>query len=476
MARGLCEVESDRGLSWTLKESIFELVRTGCTTFVLCPGARNSALISHLEAAIGLTLYTWPEERSAAFFALGVSRRLENPVAVVTTSGTAAAELLPAAIEAFYTGVPLILITADRPKTYRGSGAPQAIEQKNLFGCYAPAAYDLDEGESFSLQEWRQDAPCHLNICLGEPKPLTLPEFELPQQIRHEKSCSGGSFPRLKNPLAIVSGLPSSQRKLVKEFLLRFQAPVLLEGTSGLREDRDLAKFLYSPGTPYESVVRIGGIPTTRLWRDLEEAPLPVVNVSHLPFSGLSWGATPLDYECLRASVPNHGYQTLFNPQPYRGTDEASLMHALSRQIPSNALVYLGNSLPIRNWDLAATYEVPHADVFASRGANGIDGQLSTFFGLCERGRPNVGLVGDLTALYDLAAFWILKQLQVEDITVIIINNGGGQIFAKMFPQKSFLNEHELNFKPIAEFWGVEYTPFEEICFTGRRLIEVVPR
>jgi 2-succinyl-5-enolpyruvyl-6-hydroxy-3-cyclohexene-1-carboxylate synthase len=104
-------------------------------------------------------LFSFFDERSAAFFAIGRSKLHGAPVAVVTTSGTAVAELLPATIEAYYSGIPLILITADRPARFRGTGAPQSIEQVGIFGPYA----------STSLETWSRNAPLHLNVEFDEP-------------------------------------------------------------------------------------------------------------------------------------------------------------------------------------------------------------------------------------------------------------------------------------------------------------------
>jgi 2-succinyl-5-enolpyruvyl-6-hydroxy-3-cyclohexene-1-carboxylate synthase len=134
---------------------IIERVRgLGVIDFCICGGSRNAPLIAALA-----TGYTFVDERSAAFFALGRAKRDGRPVAVITTSGTAAAELLPAAVEAFYSGVPLVLITADRPARFRGTAAPQSIEQIGLFGVYA--ATDIDR--------WNRRTPLHINVEFDEP-------------------------------------------------------------------------------------------------------------------------------------------------------------------------------------------------------------------------------------------------------------------------------------------------------------------
>jgi len=130
----------------------------GANEFCVCAGSRNSPLLAILGSS-DARLFSFIDERSATFFALGRVKLHGNPVAVVTTSGTAVAEMLPATIEAYYSGIPLILISADRPARFRGTGAPQSIEQVGLFGVYAET----------SLESWTRTKPLHLNIEFDEP-------------------------------------------------------------------------------------------------------------------------------------------------------------------------------------------------------------------------------------------------------------------------------------------------------------------
>jgi len=131
----------------------------GVTEFCVCAGSRNAPLLVVLGQRKDVRLYSFVDERAAAFFAIGRSKAHGSPVAVVTTSGTAVAELLPAAVEAHYSGIPLILISADRPARYRTTGAPQSIEQEDLFGVYAET----------SPETWSRRRPLHLNIEFDEP-------------------------------------------------------------------------------------------------------------------------------------------------------------------------------------------------------------------------------------------------------------------------------------------------------------------
>lgn len=147
---------------------IQELKQLSITDVIVCPGGRSIPLVFQLEEEKGLQTYYWFEERSAAFFALGRSRVTEKPVAVVTTSGTAAGELLPAAMEAYYSGVPLLLITSDRPRKMRGTGSPQTTDQTGLFHKHIVFELDVESGETFTLSDWSLRGPAHLNVCFEE--------------------------------------------------------------------------------------------------------------------------------------------------------------------------------------------------------------------------------------------------------------------------------------------------------------------
>lgn len=468
---------------------IEELLKLGVAEFCVCAGQRSSPLVLTLDATKNIRTFHFFEERSAAFFALGRAKSSRRPVAVVTTSGTAAAELLPASIEAFYSGVPLALVTADRPRRFRGTGAPQCIEQVGLFSPYVSCSVDLEAGEEIPLSTWRGDAPLHLNVCFDEPlldaavqtaeaKAQSLRRAEVPKA---DPRLLQSFLASVHRPLVILGAIDREDRKTVLDLLVQLQCPVYAEAPSGLRESPELSSLRLTSGETilqkdwYDSVIRLGSVPTTRLWRDLEtkKKHLPVLSMSSLPFSGLSRKSTFL-HTSLSALADINGFPnfsgrfaevfdvdakaqekliTLFRDEPHA---EPSLVHALSQKIPKNSLVYLGNSLPIREWDLAATFEDRGFHIAANRGANGIDGQLSTFFGMCEPNRENWAIVGDLTALYDLSAPWIVKDLKNISVKIVIINNGGGKIFANISDNPILQNRHSIHFKAWADWWGID--------------------
>ncbi len=461
--------------------------------------------------------YFFYDERCAAFFALGRARASQRPVAIITTSGTAVGELLPAVMEAYYSGAPLLVISADRPRVFRGTGAPQAAEQVGIFGIYATFVRDVAIGENPSLADWGQNTPGQLNVCLEEAYKHSfddLPDFP---PVQPAKPCSDPkfSFDRepirqffedSKYPVAIVSTLLQKDREAVINFLKSTNIPTYSEGPSGIRESTaldeqrimNIDKFWERGdrcGYPVDGILRIGGVPTTRIWRDLEkkEGKVHVCSISQLPFSGLSWGDvvyTDLSRylsSCDGKVAPSqqlidndrkryNQLNKLLNTHKY---SEPSLIRRLSEIIPKDSLLYLGNSLPIREWDLAATFEQKQLIVEASRGLNGIDGQISTFLGLAEPNRSNWAIVGDLTALYDLSAPWVLRQIKAKNIQIVVINNGGGMIFSRLFKNEKMQNSHDYTLKAMADLWGLGYQRCEgEIELTNTyspKLIECIP-
>ena len=164
---------------------------------------------------------------------------------------------------------------------------------------------------------------------------------------------------------------------------------------------------------------------------------------------------------------------------------EPSFFYHLSKTINEKSNVFLGNSMPIRYWDMMATYRNKNLKISASRGLNGIDGQISTFLGWAnETSEQNWGIFGDLTALYDLASLWMLQHRENLNANIVIINNQGGKIFNKILDGKwkSFsLNTHNINFRHFAKMWKLNYkkivnfSQIKSIPRTGHNVIEIIP-
>ncbi len=535
------------------KRCVEELLSFGVREYVICPGARNAPLAKVLGKARGLRCHYFFEERSASFFALGRIKDTGEPVAVVMTSGTAVAECLPAVIEAYYSELPLIIVSADRPRRYRGRGAPQTIEQVGLFGLYCHHSYDIENIDELSTLQISGGTarypkggtapatvvlepgappvigPLHLNICFDEPlldrplepfKPVTRATKSAAHNLSHTNSLNPRAEEKIlsfletaKRPLVLLSSLPRDDRKAVTQWLTQRQLPIYAESMSHLRDDPIIANLVVQSGDKMlshavrnhgvDSVVRIGSVPTTRFWRDLEDVwrKLPVLSFSNQRWSGLAREIeAPLPIKALdhpaftkAAFAWTTGQlQTLWDADQKLAQkldqlmnkytrSEMALVRALAKTIPSGSRVYLGNSLPIREWDLAGPFQFQGFEYQANRGANGIDGQISTFLGWSTPSVPNWAVVGDLTALYDLAAPWILRRLKPREIHIAIINNGGGKIFAPMFKSAEFENRHDLHFEDWARQFGLSYVRVEDAKFFDEsarewpQVLEIVP-
>jgi 2-succinyl-5-enolpyruvyl-6-hydroxy-3-cyclohexene-1-carboxylate synthase len=463
-------------------------MRAGVLEFVVCAGARNASLVEALaaaEAAGHVRLWRHFEERSAGFFALGRSMATGQPCAVVTTSGTASAELLPSVIEAFHQARPLVAITADRPAAFRGTGAPQSIEQPGIFGPHA---------HQDGLESWDGHGPVHLNVELGEnfePLPYQAPSPGVFTPARPRLDVSGLARWLRDDPsrglLVMIGGLEPDDREEVFHFCRDLNAPVVAEASSGLREalaglavhDADRILRHKPPG----KILRLGDVPSGRFWRDLEG--LQGVSVWSVCRNGLPGLARDSQVTCgpvervlkalgtvdalddaidLLAGAPARAARIneLLECHP---DSEPAMVRALSHFACLGGGLFLGNSLPIREWNQFAQWGRPLTEARTNRGANGIDGQVSTWLGWSAELDNSWALLGDLTTLYDSAACFVLDQLPAKNRTLAVINNRGGRIFERL-PRLATMstrtaecltNPHDANLAGLAAMWRIEH-------------------
>ncbi len=438
-------------------EMVKSCLKAGVGEFVVCAGARNAALLEALaraEAAGLVRVWRHFEERAAGFFALGRTMETARPCAVVTTSGTAVAELLPAIIEAHYQARPLVAITADRPAAFRGSGAPQAIVQPGMFGNYAWQG---------TFADWDGKQPLHLNVEFEEAFDAGDENFsgEMLAEFRPAKEkLDVAALARwlreehYKGLVVLVGGLEPDEREEVFHFCQDLGVPLVAEANSGLREAlqslaiHDADRLLKS--RPPGKILRLGEVPSGRFWRDLENLPqVSVWSVCRNGLPGLAreskvlrgplervlpalgqaeFADDALDYLAGAASRAVK-IDELLEIYP---DSEPALLRTLSLYASIGSGVFLGNSLPIREWNQFAQWTRPVPSVRANRGANGIDGQVSTWLGWSADVSESWAVVGDLTALYDLAAPFVLGQINCQGRVLAVINNGGGKIFERL--------------------------------------------
>ncbi|MBL9115674.1 MAG: hypothetical protein JNJ83_11760 [Verrucomicrobiaceae bacterium] len=471
------------------------LAALGVTEVAVAAGARNIRLVRGALEAHGLKVWSFFEERCMGFFALGRALTTGHPVAVITTSGTAAVELAPAMVEAYYQRLPLIAVTADRPASYRGSGAPQAIEQVDLYGIYAKC-YDVPSDP----MPTDLDGPIQINVCLEEGSAAVPP-------VTFSGTRVLGYDPRATDKvrvsdvdLVLVGGLHPTQAGFISSQLLALGAPIVAEATANLTGvdhlmvtggEKSLAEL------PVLKVLRIGCVPSWRWWRDLENRPeIEVTHVSDVPLTGLA-----RDKHCrvwplaaLQCSESKHQTRsslnlasTLHRVVMRWPLSEPAWMQHIRKAIPEGARVFLGNSLPIREWNLAVGC-TEGITCFANRGTNGIDGLISTWLGVCAEAQDSWLVIGDLSTLYDLAGPWIANQLPSANRRIVIINNSGGKIFSRVKSlrdldqqtQQVIENRHHLSFQSWAEMWGWAYRSISKPSDLnqlpdGNTVLEVMP-
>lgn len=492
------------------------LADLGLSHAVISPGSRSTPLATAFAVEDRITCHVVHDERSAGFFGLGIAKQSGTPAALICTSGTAAANYLPAVVEASQARVPLIVLTADRPPELRGVGAPQTIDQVGVYGanvrlfheCGVPDEATAAAAPALAMRAWTcaldaPHGPVHLNVALREPlttaskpaPPTSLRHFrgevqlppedlsDLAERLSGRKALivAGGhqrpGFAAATAMLAGEAGLP-----VVADVQNRFPSPSTI--THG---DLMAAAGWFDSQTP-DIVVRIGSVPTSRpVWSWMSETdaqqisiddaawrdPLGTVAETYradpaITFADLAGRITPSPADWLPAwteadqRVADAVARTLAN-EPF--PNEPAIARSVWEAAPPGSTIYAGSSMPIR--DLDSFSGSPRGDlaVLSNRGANGIDGLLSTAAGAsASDGRRVVALTGDLSALHDATALGEIARLRLP-VTIVVANNNGGGIFhflpqaAHMPPDRFealFATPHGRSLTTIATAFGID--------------------
>jgi 2-succinyl-5-enolpyruvyl-6-hydroxy-3-cyclohexene-1-carboxylate synthase len=467
------------------------LAASGVRHAVISPGSRSTPLALAFDRQAQIHTWVAPDERSAAFFALGLGKASSTAVALVGTSGSAPAHWLPAVVEASQDLQPLILISADRPAELQACGANQTLDQIRLFGQHARAFFQLPEPEHseqalrhasaraarmVDQAHWPLPGPVHLNVPL--PEPLT-PKGDLPPPAAPLGPLAHPSYPRLTpDPDTIrqlarriggrpglivcgrttpIPGLPQALTGLAR----RLDCPILADPLSGLRfgsHDRSLVltrydAFLRRPGIEAlyrpDWVLHFGGLPTSRPLQEYlaRIATDPCVAVTPLgPWPDPAHRYTqvlradPLAVcEDLATQLDTAPAGPFSGPLVEQERRAASLLAGLESppveatvmaglgNLPPEAILFCAGSMVIRDADGFLAGGPQPLTLVGNRGASGIDGNVSTSLGLASAGARPV------TALLgDLALYHDMNGLlaaQGLDATLLVFNNGGGAIF-----------------------------------------------
>ena len=446
-----------------------------------CTGARNESLLPLFNTGrISFEI----DERAASFKALGFAKATLQPVAICTTSGTAVSECLSAMIEATYSEIPLLLISADRPERMHSTGAPQTINHEIITRAYRRTYLQLTFSEFTNLDLSQVLYPAHINVIIDSKS-----EREPSQVAQFENNWEGFNL-FLQNhprPLFLISHESESMRNFVEKLSktrILFYSEALSQShdLSPIKFETDLIKALKN--NQFSSVIRIGHTPLSKAWRMLENYHLPTFSFDSRALTALSYGnVMPLSAKELNCS--SQFWNAVANLEPFKiplksSTDlkqlinifprsEVSCLSLLQEFIPEGSIVYLGNSLSIRFFEMA---QKKNYVFFGNRGANGIDGQLATAIGLSQSTQERVYcILGDLTTQYDLSSLASLPQ----NLKLIIMNNYGGRIFETMKLSPKMVLEHELNFERFANAFNLTYSRNDYEKFNHSQVFEINP-
>jgi 2-succinyl-5-enolpyruvyl-6-hydroxy-3-cyclohexene-1-carboxylate synthase len=496
-----------------------ELVRSGVSHVCVSPGSRSTPLTISAARTDGLRAWSHLDERSAGFFALGLAKASRSPVALIATSGTAPANYLPAVIEASYAGVPLIVLSADRPPELREWGAGQTIDQLRLYGSHVRFFAELpipDAGgpalryaralacRASAEAQGRSPGPVHLNWPLREP--LAPDEDEEARGVGWAegdtlaesgrgpdalipitRADAGEALPSIEEISSLVDLVRDSPRGLIvcgpqddepglPEAIARLARlagwPVWAEPTSQLRAgshvqeapilacgDWLVRSHSFAAKHSPQVVLRFGNTPVSKAYRVwLEAAPpqhLVLVDAagawnepSHLASRLLAvdplafceqladsldaCGMEPRSSDWLESFVSaeeqvDHHLGVVLGAEPRLFEPRAT--RDLGKLLPGGALLYVSNSMPVRDLDAFMATRERGLRVMCNRGANGIDGMVSSALGAAAAGLgPVVLLTGDLALLHDIGGLLAARRYPLS-ATFVVLNNDGGGIF-----------------------------------------------
>ena len=462
-----------------------ELARSGITDVVICPGSRSTPLAVAFARHGAIRTHIHLDERSGSFMALGLAKASGRHVPVVTTSGTAAAELHAAVIEASLDGVPYLALTADRPPRLRGVGAPQTIDQLRLYGSAVDIFADAPLPHESTPQAFRQLAVqalsftvAHLNFPFDEPL-LGTPTSEADELLAGDelqavvndgaaRTVEFFSLPPVERGV-IIAGGPIDDPAAVLRLAEQWQWPVFADPRSGCRlpHPNVIAHadgLLRDVAPRVDLVVRFGSLPASKVvnqWlgaqtvphfhiapHDRKEDPYGVVTdrvvaTASAFCAGVSEPSSPRPENWMLAwrkaddvfasaiseSLAQYDYPT-----------EPGVARSIVNSMPEDSVLVVSSSMPIRDVEWY-TERRDGLKVLANRGANGIDGVVSTAVGAALSGAPTALFIGDIAFLHDTNGLIGLTKRNVN-LCLVVLDNDGGGIFS-FLPQASALGEDE---------------------------------
>ena len=501
-----------------------ELKALGVIDVIVSPGSRSTPLVLSAKQ-VGLKVVVHLDERVAAFHALGAAKATGVPSVLICSSGTAAANYLPAVVEANHASTPMIVCTADRPPELRQWGEGQTINQVGLYGDNVRWHYDLpvaseineSHARSTALRAWsmstsRLQGPVHLNWPFRKPleptQNLATPEATLsPESLSQEEVLRSSSLASLAKVYerGLIAVGPNSLQSQELEALLAFSSdsgwPILADPCSQLRDRESLnsapiitsGELLFGEErftsliTPVDVVVHVGLPATSKAYRLWKQRTPPVRYVIASP--GVDWSdpsheATDIVQGPITAmfSEPSSGRGVnsswcelwmkhnnialeAVTKHVSENRSELSLASRILSSLPSGTSLMLSNSMIVRDAELVLQNMENDVKVISNRGANGIDGVISTGIGVSSSSEgPCLILIGDVATVHDIAGLVAAGRLQ-SDVVIVVIDNGGGAIFSFLpvaneidndIFEDLFTTPHHTNLVDIASSVGIQ--------------------
>lgn len=508
---------------------VSELYAYGMREVVISPGSRSTPLAIAFEAHPNIKTWIHPDERSAAFFALGLIKGSERPVAILCTSGTAAANYTPAIAESQISRIPLIVLTSDRPHELRSVGAPQAINQVNMFANYINFQFDMPVADGsqemlntiyYQMQIASQylygphRGPIHFNLPFREP--LT-PDLEMTEDLKSEHKILPHyqknidiqdiqDVLKAKRGLIIVGDMQHQAVDQILTYSTIHDLPILADPLSQLRKfnhpnvvttydllyrthlDIDV-DFIIRVGKPVISKKLNQWLTRTNAFQILVQNN-DKIDVFPTP-PNISYEISANDFFRSLVNEPTvnrkdwiEHWQSIeaqsrktITQHISQATDESAFVSTLIQKLTKDDALFVSNSMPIRDVDnLLFDSE---AEVYANRGANGIDGVISTALGMAAHKKVTL-LIGDLAFYHDMNGLLMAKLNDIH-INIVILNNDGGGIFSYL-PQKTSAEQYferlfgtptGLNFEYTAMLYDFSFkrlnnvTDFSQVSFSN---------
>ena len=505
-----------------------ELVRCGVSDACTSPGSRSAPLVLALAGAEGMRAYSHVDERSAGFFALGLAKASGRPVVVACTSGTAAANLAPAVIEASQARVPLIVLSADRPPELREVGAGQTIDQIKLYGSavrwfFEVGNHDVDDARVRWVRELacravaeacgEKPGPVHLNWPLREPLvPGAAVEIlggrpgREPWVVRERPAALAGELSSVVDGSVrgvIVAGRSDRPLGALAAVAEACGYPLLADPLSGARSgtaavahyDLLLRDRAFADGHAPGVVIRVGDLPTSKPLRgwlaQLEQARQIAVDPTGAwqdPDARLelSLRADPARLVAPAAADPGWlaGWQSadqrvsaLIEETLGEELSELSVARLLGSELAPEDTLFVASSMPVRLIETVWPARAAPPLVLCNRGANGIDGTLSSAFGAAAaRSGGTYALIGDVAFAHDVGGLLAARRLGLS-LTIVLLDNGGGAIFdlLPIATATAIFEEHVatptgLDFEAIANAYGLDYSSPRSLAELGGAL------